>query len=101
MKRKHPKEFEYYMKLKPAHELQVGKKIKSLKSKLDVHVHSRNVTRVMKTDWPLSITHNYIVKELPKTRTERIEIACKYCGKMIKGSIQITSNFLTHIKVEF
>lgn len=58
-------------------------------------------TSVKEMDLPFSITHNYILKDLPKDKNEYISIECKYCSKQIKGSIIISSNFIVHIKVQY
>lgn len=50
---------------------------------------------------PFAISHNFIVKNLPQSRSEYMIVMCKYCKRKLKGSIKSTSNLIAHLKVKY
>lgn len=39
--------------------------------------------------------------ELPKDTTDKFKAKCRFCSTYISGTLKVTSNFITHMKVRF
>lgn len=48
---------------------------------------------------PFVLKHSFFLKEIPDSKSKRIAAVCVHCEKELKGSLLVTSNFLTHLKV--
>lgn len=94
----HPDEFDEYRRLKPVKHPSFQIKTEPMSPNVAFQWKNKRQT---KSELPFSISHNYIVKDLPDSRQTKFIAICKYCDREVIGSISITSNFIGHLKVRF